>query len=196
MKPANRLRDQFRTAHDRDLAGGRAAFDPKRRHGIGDEQRVQRIGGQVCRGVAGEQAMGGSAENPHRAMLAARFRGTAKRGPAADQVVDDDRDFIADVADQHAAGDHRVASVFFSEGRADRRADRRAQLLPELFSALHAAGVRRDHDHRAVADQRRKVGNEQGCGVEMLGTATKGVLERGQVMDIDGDDGVGAHGFE
>ena len=113
----------------------------RQRDRVGDDDLLERRGGEVLPRVAGEDAVRGAAKTRVAPSSLDRLGGRAQRAGGVDHVVDDDGGLALDVADH-------VADLGDLLGRALLVEDRQlgADLLGELLGQLHAAGVRRDDD--------------------------------------------------
>jgi aminoglycoside phosphotransferase family enzyme len=170
------------------------------RGGIGGTEFVhdlpQRRVAERLRCVAHEQPVRGGRVDRGRALRAACLRGAQQRAASADQIVDDDRDLVAHVADERLAAHHAERPMFLDERVADRLAERRAQGPAQRLRALGPAGVGRDDDHLVAAERRGEVTPEQRPRLEMLGRAAEGVLERNGVVHVERHDPVDADRLE
>ena len=137
-------------------------------------------------GIASEQAVGGGGVSRNGAPRLAGG-GRASQGRAgADQVVDDHRHASLHRAhEQVLTAHHAAAPPFLHEGQRHVGRERAGERFAQQLRTLGPARVRRDDDHRLLAQQRQQVGDEQRARLEVDGRAPKGVLERRKVVHVD-----------
>ena len=169
--------------------------EPKRRHGVGNDEPFDGRIGEHFGGAGHEQAMRHQRDHPARSRLPGRTCGAQQRAAGADQIVDHERGRAGDVADEEVAGDDAGAAMLVGECLADRTAERSFQRLAKQLRPLGAAGIRRHHAQSVVL-QRADIIDEQRRAGERDGAAAKGVLECHRVVNFERDDAVGPDRLE
>ena len=142
VQTADRLGQQRGRGQRVDLGERRAAGrQAEPRHGIGDDEPVDRVIGKHFGGAGHEQPVGDKRENAPRSGLTRGPGGAKQRVSGTDEIVDDQGRRPGHVADEMLAGNDARASVFFDEGVAGRSSGHGLKRLAEEFRPLRAAGT-------------------------------------------------------
>ena len=141
MQPVNRLGQQRRDRDDGKLVAHRTGRKPESRHGVGDDDPVNRGIGKRLLGARHEEPVGDTGENSARAALAGSLRGAHRVPPVLIRSSTMTRS-PPNLAGEQVAETDAGAAVLFDERLSDRPADRCLQRLPQQVSALAAAQVR------------------------------------------------------
>ena len=156
---------------------------------VGDDDLLERRGGQVLERVAGEHRVRGGGEHARGALVHHGLGGGAQRAGRVDHVVDDHGGPALDVADHVGDLGDLLGGALLVEDR-----QLGADLLGELLRQLHAADVRRD-DHEVLEVQVAEVLGEH----EHRGHVVHRLLE--EALDLAGvevhrEHAVGPRGLE
>jgi hypothetical protein len=116
VNPADCFRQERRCGQDIDLGLHGALRKTKRRDSVGDNKTIDRWVSDYVRSPLHEKPMRYERNNTARPSLSCSASGTQKRSTGADQVVDDERSGIGDVADEQITRNHARASMLVCEG--------------------------------------------------------------------------------
>ena len=154
MRTLNRCGNQCRRIDDMQARAEPFLFNAKWWNRVGDDDAIEdHVADHVVR-TRHEQTVRSRCVNGARAGFAAGVRCAAQRGAGADQIVEDDDDLAAHIADQRATADlHRDGGIFRSAPCRFRAGDS-AQLAKKMFRAFGGAKIRRnDRDIGVLSDR-------------------------------------------
>ena len=129
-------------------------------------------------------------------VLATGGRRSRHGASRADQIVEHNGGAALDVARENLSRDLSHAPVLVHEAFGDRSFEQLFHSVAEQFRALFAAEIGRDDGERLLADFRRDITREDRLRVERRGAATKGVLKRREIVNVDYNDSIGSDRFE